>query len=156
MILNPVFLDFPNFSQFFKIITINCPATRRAVYMQLLLYLGWTRLARKHCKFSKCYDHDCRITMIKNKLNWKGGEYKLFSFSICVFFHGHSRFTRQQGKGEVISLTPLYYFHPLHRNLDNGGAIIAESSPLYSGQTQSGNLRFTSASRWPLNYISEE
>ena len=37
-----------------------------------------------------------------------------FFFSIWVFFHEHSRFTGQQGKGEGIYLTPLYHFHPLH------------------------------------------
>ena len=35
-------------------------------------------------------------------------------FSFWVFFHEHSRFTGLQGKGKAISLTPLYYFHPLH------------------------------------------
>ena len=34
-------------------------------------------------------------------------------FSVWVFFHEHSRFTGQQGKGEGISLTTLYHFHPL-------------------------------------------
>ena len=37
----------------------------------------------------------------------------IFFFSIWVFFHEHSRFTRQQGKGEGTYLTPLYHFHPL-------------------------------------------
>ena len=37
-------------------------------------------------------------------------------FSIRIFFHEHSIFTRQQGKGQGISLTPLYHFHSLHRN----------------------------------------
>ena len=32
-----------------------------------------------------------------------------------VFFHEHSRITGLQGKGEGISLTPNYHFHPLHR-----------------------------------------
>ena len=31
-------------------------------------------------------------------------------FFIWVFFHAHSRFTGQQGKGEGIYLTPLYHF----------------------------------------------
>ena len=35
-------------------------------------------------------------------------------FSFWVFFHENSRFTGLQGKGKAISLTPLYYFHPLH------------------------------------------
>ena len=39
-------------------------------------------------------------------------------FFYLVFFHEHSRFTRQQGKGKAISLSPLYHFHPLHRHLD--------------------------------------
>ena len=34
------------------------------------------------------------------------------------FFHKHSRITGLQGKGEGISLTPHYHFHPLHRHLD--------------------------------------
>ena len=49
----------------------------------------------------------------------------LIFFSIWVFFHEHSRFTGQQGKGEGISLTPLYHFHPLHRHLDISWAITA-------------------------------
>ena len=53
-----------------------------------------------------------------------------FFFSIWVFFHEHSRFTGQQGKGEGIYLTPLYHFHPLHRRLDIGRAIAAGCSPL--------------------------
>ena len=67
-----------------------------------------------------------------------------FFFSIWVFFHGHSRFTRQQGKGEGISfLTPFYLFHPLHRHIDISQAITAESSPL----TRTWNLWFPGASR---------
>ena len=38
---------------------------------------------------------------------------KTFFFSIWVFFHEHSRFAGQQGKGEGIYLAPLYRFHPL-------------------------------------------
>ena len=34
-----------------------------------------------------------------------------FFFSIWVFFHEHSRFTGQKGKGEGTYLTPLYYFN---------------------------------------------
>ena len=49
--------------------------------------------------------------------------------SIWVFFHVHSRFTGQQGKGEALCLTPLYHFHPFHRHLDISRAITAESSP---------------------------
>ena len=53
-------------------------------------------------------------------------EYIFFS-SIWVFFHEHSRFKGQQGKGEAISVIPLYHFHPLHRHLDISWAITAES-----------------------------
>ena len=70
-------------------------------------------------------------------------------FSIWVFFHEHSQITGLQGKGEGISLTPHYHFHPLHRHLDISRAITAESSPLHiaSSRTQTGNLWFPSASR---------
>ena len=51
-------------------------------------------------------------------------------FFIWVFFHAHSRFTGQQGKGEGIYLTPLYHFHPLHRHLDINRAIIAKRVPV--------------------------
>ena len=64
-----------------------------------------------------------------------------FFFSICVFFHSHSRITGLQGKGKGISLTPHYHFHPLHRHLDISRTITAESSPLYiaSSRTRTGN-----------------
>ena len=67
---------------------------------------------------------------------------KTFFFSIRVFFH--ERFTGQQGKGEVISLSPLYYFHPLHRHLEIGRVIAAESSTRHiaSSHTQSGTFGF--------------
>ena len=56
---------------------------------------------------------------------------------------------RHQGKGEAISLSPLYHFHPLHRHLDINRAITAESWPLHiaSSRTRTGNLWFPSASR---------
>ena len=63
-------------------------------------------------------------------------------FSTWVFFLEYSRFTGQQGKGEAISLTPFYHFHPLQRHLDISRAITAESSPLHiaSSRTRTGNL----------------
>ena len=72
-----------------------------------------------------------------------------FFFSIWVFFHKHSGFTWQQGKGKSIYLTPLYHFYLLHRHLDISRAIAAESSPLHIAirRTQTGNLLFPSASR---------
>ena len=38
-----------------------------------------------------------------------------YIYSMSVFFHAHSQFIGQQGKGEAIPLTPLYPFHLLHR-----------------------------------------
>ena len=69
-------------------------------------------------------------------------------FSIWIFFHKHSRFTGQQGKGEGIYLIPLYHFHPLHRHLGISRAMTAESSPLHiaSSWTRTGYLWFPSAS----------
>ena len=52
---------------------------------------------------------------------------QIYFFSTWVFFHEHSRFTGQQGKGTGIYLTPLYHFQPVHRHLDNCWAITAES-----------------------------
>ena len=65
-----------------------------------------------------------------------------FFFCIWVFCHNHSWITRLQGKGEGISVTPHYHFHPLQRHLDIRRAITAESSPLHIGssRTRTGNL----------------
>ena len=75
-------------------------------------------------------------------------------FSIWVFFHKHSRFTGQQGKGEDISFSPLYHFYPLHRHSDICREITAVSMPLHiaNSRTWIGDLWFPSASRQPLNY----
>ena len=54
-----------------------------------------------------------------------------FAFFLSVFFHKHSQFTGQQGKGEAISLTILYHFVPIHRHLHISRAITAKSSHLY-------------------------
>ena len=72
-----------------------------------------------------------------------------FFFSIWVFLHEHVRITGLQLKREGISLTPHYYFHPLHRHLDISWVITAESSPLHiaSSRTRTENLWFPSASR---------
>ena len=61
-------------------------------------------------------------------------------FSICVFFHEHSPFTGQQGKGEGISITSLDKFHSLRRHFEISRAITIESSPLHiaSSRTQTG------------------
>ena len=73
----------------------------------------------------------------------------IYIYSIWVFSHDHSRITGLQGKGEGISSTPNYHFHPLHRHLDISRAITAESSRLHiaSSRTRTGNLWFPSASR---------
>ena len=75
-------------------------------------------------------------------------KFTIIFFSMWVFFHNHSRITGLQGKGEGISLTPHYHFHPLHRHLDIGWVIMADSSPLPIGisRTRTGNLWFLSAS----------
>ena len=73
----------------------------------------------------------------------------IFFFSIWVFFHEHWRITGLQGKGEGISLTPHYHFHPLHGHLDIRREITAESSPLHitSSRTRTRSLWFPSTSR---------
>ena len=72
-----------------------------------------------------------------------------YFFAFWVFFHEHSRITGLQRKGEDISLTPHYHFHPLHTNLDISRVITAEGSPLHiaSSRTRTGTLWFPSASR---------
>ena len=77
-------------------------------------------------------------------------EYRLLD----VFFHLNflpRPFTnhRAAGRGEGISLTHHYHFHPLHRHLDISQAITAESPALHIGssRTRTGNLCFPSASR---------
>ena len=88
----------------------------------------------------------CRKNFLKRtKIN----NLHFFFFPIWVFFHEHSQITGLQGKGEGISLTPHYHFHPLHRHLDISRAITAESSPphIASSRTRTGDLWFPSASR---------
>ena len=53
------------------------------------------------------------------------------------------------GKGQDISLTPQYQFHPLYRHLDIIWAIAAEGSPLQIAccRNRTGTLWFLSASR---------
>ena len=72
----------------------------------------------------------------------------IYIYSIWVFFYENSRITGLQGKGEGISLSPHYHFHPFHRHLDISRAIAAGSLPLYiaSSRTRTGNLWFPSAS----------
>ena len=65
-------------------------------------------------------------------------------FFTWVFFHEHSRFTGQHGKGEGIYLTPLYHFRLLHGHLDISRAIAARSSRLHiaTSRTRTETFRF--------------
>ena len=69
-------------------------------------------------------------------------------FFYLGFSFTHSRITELQRKGEDISLTRHYHFHPLHRHLDISRVIATESLPLYiaSNRTRTENLWFPSAS----------
>ena len=107
-------------------------------------------------KYNKGIKYLLRAIDLFSKYAWiiplkdkKGTSIANFFFSIWVFFHEHSRFTGQQGKGEGIYLTPLYHFHPRHRHLDISRVITVESSPLHiaGSRTRTGNLWFPSASR---------
>ena len=73
---------------------------------------------------------------------------QILVFFLWVLFHEHSRVTGLQGKGESISFTLHYHFHPFHTHLHISRAITAESSPLhiYSSQTRTGSLWFLSVS----------
>ena len=73
---------------------------------------------------------------------------KVISYNFSIFYRGfHSRITGPHGKGEGISLTPHYHFHPLHRHLGISRTITAENSPLHiaSSRTRTGKLLFPSA-----------
>ena len=68
-------------------------------------------------------------------------------FSIGVFFHNHSRITGLQVKGEGISLTRHYHFHPLQRYLDISRAITGESTTQHIASSLTGTENwFPSAS----------
>ena len=69
-------------------------------------------------------------------------EVSVFSFFFISFLYYLNFLTRTytiyrtQGKGKAVSLTTLYHFHPLHRNLDINRTITAESSPLHIASRQ--------------------
>ena len=65
-----------------------------------------------------------------------------YFFSTWVLFHEHSWFTGQQGKGEAVSLTPFYNFHPLQRHLNINRTITAKRPLLHiaSSRTKTGNI----------------
>ena len=74
--------------------------------------------------------------MLKVNIRNKRKKCGIYFYCISVFFHEHSRFTGQQGKGDAISLSPLYHFRPFHRHIDIGWAITAERSPLHIASNQ--------------------
>ena len=106
-----------------------------------------------------CLFH-CILLSVLQKIPWRvqgpvetfSQKYVIAFFFIWIFFL--ERFTGQQRKGGAIYSTPLHYFHPLHRNLDNSRKITAESSPLHlaSSRTRTRNLWLLSVSRQPLSY----
>ena len=77
------------------------------------------------------------------------GKQYFFFFSYLVFLSRTFMIHRTAGKGEAISLSPLYHFHQPHRHLDISRAITAGSSYLHiaSSRTRTGYLWFPSASR---------
>ena len=92
--------------------------------------------------------HGCKFSHLQTGDKYRLKEYVLlilkkyiFGGAVC-FFHEHSRFKGRQGKGEDISVTPLHYFHSLHRHLDISRAIIAEDSTLHvaSSRTRTRKL----------------
>ena len=114
------------------------------------LYYNWTLVSLKWwAKYLiSCFDIINIITVywgIHSKFRYTS--FLLFFFHLG-FFHKHSQFIGQLGEGEVISLSSLYHFHPLHRHLDISRSITAESSPLHiaSSRTRTGNFWFPSGS----------
>ena len=94
------------------------------------------------------------IILRKSILTCHKAELAFFVFLFFLFFSSEfssriSWFTGHQGKGETISLTPPYHFHPLYRHLDISQVIFAESSPLRiaSSRSQTRNLWFPIGSR---------
>ena len=164
--------QFPvNYVKFFRTAlmwtTDVCASTNYAVYRHISfrketdLFANRPKNLKKLSVYGKFYHQEIRwksfyftrqnsLKSVQNSLKsahfWKDF---FFFFSTWVFFHEHSRIAGLQGKGEGISLTPHYHFHPLHRRLDISRAIAAESSPLRiaSSRTRAGDLWFPSASR---------
>ena len=95
-----------------------------------------------------------------NKIKLVPASFSYFFELLCEKnkFHVHSQTTGQQGKEEAIYLTPVYYFHRLHRHVYISRAIIAENSSLHivSSRSRNANLWLSSpsASRYSLCYAS--
>ena len=64
----------------------------------------------------------------------------LFVFFCLFLSRTLSRITGRQGKGEGISSTTHYHFHPVHRHLGISRAIVAGSSPLHMASSRARTL----------------
>ena len=108
----------------------------------------WLWQCSWHC-FVSAFLEEIQIIVISIFCFWKSEPQNIINLFIYFFFLSGFSITGQQGKGEGIYLTPLYHFHPLHRDSDISRAITAESSPLHiaDSRTRTGNLWFPSASR---------
>ena len=109
-------------------------------WLFLVLY-NFRKSAVNHLSQSLSFNNHCVKSVCIRSYS---GPHFFLIFSIWVFFHDHSRITRLQGKGEGISFTPHYHFHPLYRHLDSSQTITAESSPLHiaSSWTRTGTFGF--------------
>ena len=61
--------------------------------------------------YVRVFNNAIPVKQIKKVARW------IPFFSIWVFSHDHSRIPGLEGKGEGISLTPHYHFHPLNSKL---------------------------------------
>ena len=107
----------------------------------------WTFTSLKKLHFNGLLLNKLFYVWVKNVqrsyVSWQRRVKQIFfCFSIWIFIHDHSRTTGLQGKGDGISLTPHYHFHPLHRHLDISRVITAESSPLHIGSSRTRTFGF--------------
>ena len=111
--------------------------------IQIKVIVYTTQAVAQSCSVNRCFK-EFFLKFIRKKLCCSLFFIKLqaFTFGLLLFFFlsgfffdEHSRIIGLQGKGEGISLTPHYHFHPPHRHLDISRAITAESSPPHIGST---------------------
>ena len=107
---------------------------RKNIVLELWFLVNWIMqmlFSKTHGSIFKTRYRECRMLLL---------------FLFISFFY--LRCTGQHGKGEGISLTPLYHFHPLYRHLHISWVITAQSSPLHiaSSQARPKNLWFSRAS----------
>ena len=113
-----------------EIFTVKSTPLQINIFTSPLQHWRWKNANTFICGLSKTF------TNIVNDFKWFL-KYRQILVVFFVFFFNvgflSQTFTnhRTAGKGEGISLTPHYYFHPLHRHLDISRAITAESSPLH-------------------------